>query len=80
MIDIKAARETYKDYIIDEIIWIRRNFNLAYAMKKTWINSELLKILTNGKLKIWRIKINNQDKKKTENRITEKRIFEMKDN
>lgn len=35
MIDIKAAREAYNEVIGDNIIWIRRNYNLVDAMTKS---------------------------------------------
>ena len=50
MIDIKAAREAYNQGIIDDIIWIRRQFNLADAMTKPSILPELVQALETGKL------------------------------
>lgn len=32
--DVKAAREAYNDETIDDIVWIRRKYNLAGAMTK----------------------------------------------
>lgn len=50
MVDIKAGRESYNGDIIDDIIWIRWNFNLDDAMAKPAINSELLRALNTGEI------------------------------
>lgn len=50
MIYIKAVREAYNDCIIYEIIWIRRNFNLADGMKKHTILSELVQAVDECRL------------------------------
>ena len=34
MIDVKAAREAYNQGIIEDVMWIRRDYNLADAMTK----------------------------------------------
>lgn len=49
-VDIKSTREAYNEEIIDDNIWILQKFNLADAMTKPAINSELLKTLDPGKL------------------------------
>lgn len=41
MINVKDAREAYNDGIIDDVKWIRMNFNLADAMTKATILSEI---------------------------------------
>lgn len=41
MMHINAETEAYIDGIINDIIWIRRNFNLADAMTKPTITPEL---------------------------------------
>ena len=51
MIDIKAAREAYNEGIIEDIVWIRRQFNLAHAMTKAQINQDLVKALNTRKIK-----------------------------
>lgn len=42
MIDIKATRVEYNDVIIDDIIWIRRNLNLAGIMTGAAILREIV--------------------------------------
>lgn len=47
MIDIMAAREAHEYDIIDGIIWIRRKFNLADAMKRSLVNIDLVQVMEN---------------------------------
>ena len=51
MIDIKAAREAFNDGIIEHIVWIRRQFNLADSVTKAQINQDLVDALKTGKIK-----------------------------
>lgn len=50
MIEIKAAIEACNDGIIDDIIWIRRKFNLAGVMKKPPILAKLVQVSDESKL------------------------------
>lgn len=50
MINVKAARETSNDGIIDENIWIYRKFNLADAMTKAVIPQEFVEALETNHL------------------------------
>lgn len=45
MIDEKAARESCNNSIIDYVIWIKRKFNLADAMRKTVIISKVMEAM-----------------------------------
>lgn len=49
MIYIKAARVAYDEGIIDDIIWIRRNYNLADAMRKATTSQDFAGNLEKGK-------------------------------
>ena len=51
MIDIKAAREAYNEGTINDVIWIRRDYNLADAMTKYKIQPQLVEFLQTGKVK-----------------------------
>lgn len=42
MIDIKENREAYNDDIIDNIIWISRNSNLAHALTKRGVSANYI--------------------------------------
>lgn len=54
MINIKAAREAYNEGIVENIIWIRRNYNLsdalADAMTKSGISTEFLDAIRKVKI------------------------------
>lgn len=50
IIDVKAAREAYDDGIIDDVICIRRNFNLADLMTKTARTPEFVEALHQNQL------------------------------
>ena len=50
MIDIKCAGEAYNTNIIEDIIWIRRNFNIGDAITKAAVSNELVKTLRTGKI------------------------------
>lgn len=42
MVDVKAAREAHNEGIIDDMIWIRRKYNLADAMTESAILPEFI--------------------------------------
>lgn len=50
MIYMKAAREAYNDDIITDIIWIRREYNLADVMTRPAIITKLIDTLKEVKL------------------------------
>lgn len=50
MIDVKAGREAYNEGIIDDVIWVRRKYNLADAMTKASILPEFVEALEKNKL------------------------------
>lgn len=50
MFYIKASREAYNERIVDNIIRIRRTYNLADAMTKLGIPTEFLDAIRNGKI------------------------------
>lgn len=51
MIDIKAAREAYNEGTINDVVWIRRDYNLADAMTKYKILPQLVEFLQTGKVR-----------------------------
>lgn len=51
MIDIKAAREAYNEVIINDLIWIRMDYNLADTMKKSKVLPQLVAVMKTGKTK-----------------------------
>lgn len=51
MIDVNSAREAHNDGIIDDIVWIRREFNMAVEMTKATILPQLVEMREEGKLK-----------------------------
>lgn len=50
MIHIKAAKEPYNDYIIKDIIWLRRECNHAHSINKPLIMPKLIDTLKESKL------------------------------
>lgn len=46
IVDIKAAREAYNEVIIDDIIRIRRNYNLADAITKCYNTKRSFRLTT----------------------------------
>ena len=50
MIDVKAAREAYNQGVIEDVMWIRRDYNLADAMTKSNILPQLIKVMETGKI------------------------------
>lgn len=50
MIDVKDSREACNDGIVENVIWIRRNYNLADAMTKTSIVPQSIKVMKTGKI------------------------------
>lgn len=50
MVDVKAAIQVYNDGIIDNIIWIRIQYNLSDAMKKAAILLELITAIEKNQL------------------------------
>lgn len=42
MMDVKAEREAYKEWIINKVIWIKRKYNLADTKTKASILPEFL--------------------------------------
>lgn len=51
MVDIKATREAYNEVIVNADLWISRYYNLADAMAKHTILSQLVDFLRTGKVK-----------------------------
>lgn len=51
MVDIKAARDAYNEGIVNDIIWIRLEYNLSDAMTKHKILPQLFDLLQTGKIK-----------------------------
>lgn len=50
-IDNEAATKAYDEEIVDDNIWIRQKYNLADALTKTQINSELITKLDSNQLR-----------------------------
>lgn len=42
MIDVKAAREVYRDGVINDVVWIKRTYNLADSTGKATILRQLV--------------------------------------
>ena len=49
MIDVKEAREAYNRGIVEDVIWIGRNFNIADAMTKATNQPLLAEVMKTGK-------------------------------
>lgn len=50
IIDVKAAREAYNCVIVEDVIWIRRNYILEDAMTKTCMLPQLIGLTKTGKI------------------------------
>ena len=50
MIDIEATRQAYDEEVINNLGWIRREYNIADSLTKIQINSIMKKFMLTGKI------------------------------
>lgn len=63
MLHVQKAREANNEEKIDDIILIRRKYNIAYAMTKSKINKKLNNLLDSKQTKHRDRKLDNKAKK-----------------
>lgn len=51
MMDIKAAREAYNEGKLNDEIWMRREYSIAYLMTNHTILLQLIAIVQTGQVK-----------------------------
>lgn len=51
LIDFRASREGHNDGIVEDVMWIRRNYKLADGTTRTSILPQFIKVMETGKIK-----------------------------